>query len=92
MVKDIEKMVLPLNMLMVHKEWHLNGQLHREDGPAVECADGRKEWYLNGQLHREDGPAVEYANGDKEWHYRGERVDCSSQKEFERLLKLIMFW
>lgn len=28
------------------------GELHREDGPAVEEADGTKKWYLNGQLHR----------------------------------------
>jgi hypothetical protein len=42
-------------------------QLHREDGPACEWADGRKYWYINGQLHREDGPAYEYANGDKYW-------------------------
>ena len=38
---------------------------HREDGPAVEYADGSKEWYLNGKLHREDGPACEYADGSK---------------------------
>ena len=44
------------------------GQLHREDGPAVEYADGSKWWYLNGKLHREDGPAYEGANGDKEWY------------------------
>jgi hypothetical protein len=22
------------------KYWYLNGNLHREDGPAVECTDG----------------------------------------------------
>ena len=27
----------------------LNGKLHREDGPAVEWANGRKHWYLNGR-------------------------------------------
>jgi len=26
------------------KEWFLNGQRHREDGPAVEYANGHKEW------------------------------------------------
>lgn len=31
------------------KEWYLNGQRHREDGPAVECSDGDKSWYLNGE-------------------------------------------
>ena len=25
------------------------GQLHREDGPAVERTDGYKSWYLNGE-------------------------------------------
>ena len=43
------------------------GQRHREDGPAVERANGYKAWFLNDKLHREDGPAVEYANGTKSW-------------------------
>jgi len=42
-------------------------KLHREDGPAVEYADGDKEWWVNDKRHREDGPAVEYADGGKEW-------------------------
>jgi len=32
------------------KRWYLNGKLHREDGPAVEYANGGKFWYLNGKL------------------------------------------
>ena len=51
--------------------WFLNGQRHREGGPAIERADGDKQWYLNDQLHREDGPAIEYANGVKEWWVNG---------------------
>jgi hypothetical protein len=47
--------------------------LHREDGPAIEYADGSKEWYLNGKRHREDGPAIEYADGSKEWYLNGKR-------------------
>ena len=74
------------------KEWYLNGQRHREDGPAIEMADGYKEWYLNGFLHREDGPAVEKADGFKAWYLQGKRIDCSSQKEFEQLMKLKAFW
>jgi hypothetical protein len=35
---------------------------HREDGPAVEYADGYKAWYINGARHREDGPAFEGAS------------------------------
>ena len=50
--------------------WYYNdlNQLHREDGHAIEYANGTKCWYLNGQLHREDGPAVEDANGSKYWY------------------------
>ena len=54
------------------KFWYLNDKLHREDGPAFECANGYKSWYLNGNLHREDGPAVEYTDGSKSWYLNGE--------------------
>jgi hypothetical protein len=49
------------------KQWYLNGQYHRTDGPAIEYASGSKEWYLNDRLHRTDGPAIERADGSKEW-------------------------
>jgi len=50
------------------KYWHLNDQLHRIGGPAIESANGAKFWYLNGKYHRADGPAIEYSNGDKYWY------------------------
>ena len=56
------------------KKWYLNGELHREDGPAVEWADGDKQWYLNDKLHREDGPACEWATGYKSWYLNGKRM------------------
>ena len=32
-------------------EWYnLNGKLHREDGPAIEDANGDKYWFINGKL------------------------------------------
>ena len=31
------------------KYWTLNGDFHREDGPAIEYRDGSKYWYLNGE-------------------------------------------
>lgn len=53
--------------------WRLpNGQCHREDGPAIERADGTKEWWRNDERHREDGPAIEYADGTKAWYLYGE--------------------
>jgi len=59
------------------KGWQLNGQRHREYGPAIEEADGSKQWFLNGKLHRVDGPAYEGADGSKEWWLNGKvhRVD-----------------
>ncbi len=32
------------------KRWFLNNELHREDGPAIELADGTKMWWLNNEL------------------------------------------
>ena len=31
------------------KKWWLNGQRHREDGPAIEGFNGSKQWWLNGR-------------------------------------------
>jgi hypothetical protein len=50
-----------------NRYWFFNGKEHREDGPAIEWADGTKYWYLLGKRHRLDGPAVEYVDGTKEW-------------------------
>jgi hypothetical protein len=56
-------------------EWYnLNDERHREDGPAIEFADGDKYWYINGERHREDGPAIEFADGDKSWYINGQRL------------------
>ena len=55
--------------MTVYKNQH--NELHREDGPAIECQGGAKYWYRNSKLHREGGPAVEETNGLKEWYYDG---------------------
>jgi len=56
------------------KYWYLNGEFHREDGPAVEYTTGTKIWYLNGHIHRQDGPAIEYYTGTKEWWLNGKLI------------------
>jgi hypothetical protein len=61
------------------KYWYLNGNLHREDGPAVAHSGGYKAWFLNGKRHREDGPAIERINGYKFWWLKGERL---TEEEF----------
>lgn len=43
------------------------GQLHRENGPAIEYCDGSQIWMQNGQRHREYGPAF-ITNGTTAWY------------------------
>jgi len=58
-----------------NKFWKLpNGDLHREDGPAIIQSSGTKQWLINGKLHREDGPAIEYSNGSKDWWIEGKLI------------------
>ncbi len=52
------------------------GQLHRENGPAVEYANGDKFWYQNDQCHRTDG--------SKSWYINGEHM---SEAEFNQSVK-----
>jgi hypothetical protein len=67
------------------KEWRLNGNLHRVDGPAVEWENGHKEWWLNGKRHRVDGPAIEFVDGTKYWYLNG------NYYEFDDWLEANMF-
>lgn len=89
-----------------NRAWYLDSQLHRTDGPAldycydycydvygsaIEYANGDCEWWLYDLRHRLDGPAVDW-NDNKQWFYMDKRINCNSQEEFERLLKLKAFW
>jgi len=56
------------------KRWYLNGELHREDGPAIEFADDGKQWCINGEYHRLNGPAYIGAYGYTEWWINGHDV------------------
>ena len=44
-----------------NKVWKLNGKIHREDGPAIEFANGDK-WCLN-----EESPYVR-------WYFKGKEI------------------
>jgi hypothetical protein len=61
------------------------GQIHREDGPAVECLNGTKHWFRNGKRHREDGPATEWSDGIGFWYIYGKEF---TQEEFESLFSI----
>ena len=44
------------------KHWFKNGLYHREDGPAIECADGSKIWYLNDKFYSEQDYKITIRN------------------------------
>ena len=67
-VFDRLKYRIEVDMYDTRRYHNTAGQLHRTDGPAIECADGSKFWYQNGLRHRTNGPSVGYANGDKFWY------------------------
>jgi hypothetical protein len=75
------------------KEYYLNGKLHREDGPAIEMTY-YKAYFINDKRHREDGPAIEFfdGSGSKQWYINGQYIPCTTQKEFERIMRLKAFW
>jgi hypothetical protein len=61
-------------------------------GELITWDNGDQYYYLNGYSHREDGPAIEHANGHKFWFVNGTYIPCTTQEEFERLMKLKVFW
>jgi len=75
----------------IYKEWLKNGQLHREDGPAVIYKNGDKMWCYNGKLHREDGPSVEWEDGTiKYWYYYGQLAGDKKQFYDEKWRKEVL--
>lgn len=50
------------------------GELHREDGPAVEYPSGCKFWWVDGKLHRIEGPACIWSGGYKLWYVSGKDI------------------
>ena len=55
--------------------------MHRDNGPAVERANGDKFWYQHDKLHHEDGPAIEYTDGNKKWFNHGVEYFSTQVKE-----------
>jgi hypothetical protein len=47
------------------------GQLHREDGPAIQWDNGDQLWSYLGHFHRLNGPAIDIKQGNKEWFLGG---------------------
>jgi hypothetical protein len=55
---------VPATSALTYEAWCKDGNLHRDDGPAVTWRDAatgvitRVEWWKDGNLHRDKGPAV----------------------------------
>lgn len=70
-------------------EFHyLNGEIHREDGPAMFCKDEMECWYLNNEKHCDCGPAFILYNFRKEvvvkeWWLHGQQV--TAMEVFDQL-------
>jgi len=71
-----------------NKFWHIDGNHHREDGPAIEWANGGKVWKIHGICHRLDGPAYERPNGKHTWFIKG-RI-FASEEEFIKHKQLML--
>lgn len=79
------------------------GCYHRLDGPAVTYyyPNGLKSheyYYVDGLLHREDGPAIIFYDINENifvpcnmYFYGNIQYKCSSDQEFKKLIKLLIF-
>lgn len=66
--------------------WFLDGNLHREDKPAVIYRSGTKYWYFYGKKHRVNGPAIIYNSSflNDKWIIN----DTSLSKEYYKLIPI----
>ena len=68
------------------KRYWVDGELHREDGPAWIWPDGTFEWYKKGVLHNDFGPAVIDIDGTFEYWVDGNEV---SLEDIQRKIYLM---
>jgi hypothetical protein len=59
-----------------------NGNLHRDDGPAVIYWDGEQRWYKHGIRHREDGPQAIFPGRGSAW-YQNDKLHRDDGPAFE---------
>lgn len=57
--KKLHNSLGPAFLANDYKEWWINNNLHRLDGPAVERLDGAKQWWVNGNcVSEQDFPSI----------------------------------
>lgn len=62
------------------KSWYKDGEIHREDGPAIIWYDGDQWWFKAGKLHRDHGPAVIGRNNMNAWYKEGEKYEPTAHE------------
>jgi len=68
--------------------YYLDDQIHRTDGPAIECINGTKKWFAYDKLHRIDGPAIEWNTGGKVWYINDKKYSEQSFHDYISGLKI----
>ena len=73
------------------------GELHREDGPAIELADGTKSWYINGKslteeefkgrINKDNSKTDDNISKTFDQNFTYESKIFESIKEFKKYLK-----
>jgi len=76
-------------------------KIYNSDYTKYTCDDGsyKIKWSdgtisfsdKNNNYHRLDGPAIT-SFGKNYWWYHGRFINCKTQEEFERLIRLKAFW
>ena len=74
------------------KYYFFNKLKHKDDGPAVCIYNQVDMYYMEGKLHRLDGPAKIFKDGRLEWWYQDNKINVTNQRDFERIIKLKIYW
>lgn len=67
------------NNVVIHRRYNTgdeywydsNGELHRDNGPAIIKCNGDHIWCIHGLRHRTNGPALYNVDGYQEWWHKG---------------------
>ena len=88
---DIPKNYTGEVFVVFHKKYLFlkEGNLHREDGPAMILEDGKNAWYFEGQLHRLDGACMFDEHGKPLFYaIHGKGVNKQSYWSHPKVIKL----
>lgn len=56
------------------RHYYLNGKLHRDGAPAIECADGNKYWYVDGKFIQPQEKEL------RQYNYRVRYIDTAKHR------------